>query len=399
MTAGAGAGAFEQQPLAGIPGTAKAGVAVEGTLADQNPRARPHRGFCKWIWSCQSHAEDLYNNFYVQIGIATLIVANFLMNMVEKQIDPTRDSYASTWDSLELFFTLIFTVELLLNMYGSWSMPFWHSGWNVFDFVVVSIGLLDICEVELPGPLMMLRMMRAFRVFRLFKRIKSLNKIVTALIRAVPGVMNAFLIMLIIMCIFAVLAVEFFHDVGLCTTIVMDEVIDVFNTGRDLCFGDEYFGTFFRSLYTLFQILTGDSWSEAVVRPILMRAPHSTIENIGASFFFVGFIIIHAIVLINVVVAVLLDKMANEDAEPTTDEDAAKAERERDDDEFIGALGDLVAGEDDDAAMTQKKDLRKEVQALRQQVDKVHAQLGTFQGDVKEQLNLICTTLNVGISV
>merc|ERR1712007_29422 len=139
------------------------------------------------------------------------------------------------------------------------------------------------------------------------------NAIVMSLIKAIPGVANAFLIMLIVMCIFGVLGVEFFRKVGgSCGSTVSP----VFTTGRDLCYGEEYFGTFARSLYTLFQILTGDSWSEAVVRPIVMNVPMQSYENVGANFFFVLFVIIHMFLLVNVVVAVLLDELAKANSEP-----------------------------------------------------------------------------------
>merc|ERR1719456_1258156 len=99
-------------------------------------------------------------------------------------------------------------------MYAYWLCRFWKSAWNVFDFIVVSIGLLTMFNAPLPGPFKMLRMMRAFRVFRLFKRIKSLNKIMVSLARAVPGVVNAFVILFIVMCIYSILAVEFYRDYG-----------------------------------------------------------------------------------------------------------------------------------------------------------------------------------------
>ena len=72
-----------------------------------------------------------------------------------------------------------------------------QSGWNVFDFIVVAVGILLMAAGDaLAGtPLSNLKMLRAFRVFRLFKRIKSLNKVVMSLLNAIPGVTNAFIIM------------------------------------------------------------------------------------------------------------------------------------------------------------------------------------------------------------
>ena len=66
-------------------------------------------------------------------------------------------------------------------------------------------------------------------------------------------------------------------------------------------YGQEYWGNFMKSLYTLFQVLTGESWSEAVARPLLEWSPVPT------AIYFVSFMLLNGIVLINVVVAVLLE--------------------------------------------------------------------------------------------
>lgn len=91
-------------------------------------------------------------------------------------------------------------------------------------------------------------------------------------------------------------------------------------SGRGYVHGIEYYGTFIRALYTLFQVMTGESWSEAVARPLIFGLYKN--DAIVVGFFFVSFIILTQIVLINVVVAVLLEKfVANEP--DGTEEDAA----------------------------------------------------------------------------
>ena len=141
---------------------------------------------------------------------------------------------------------------------------FWSSGWNIFDFIVVFAGLFLMSGVLSPGhPLSNLKMMRAFRVFRLFKRIESLNKVIMALLRAIPGVLNAFVIMVIFMMIYAILAVEYFAQLGqhfgaspYGTYVTYGEgrnnSIDA-ETTRGFVYGYEYYGTFTRALFTLFQ--------------------------------------------------------------------------------------------------------------------------------------------------
>ena len=192
----------------------------------------------------------------------------------------------------------------------------WPLRWNLFDFIVVAFSIPLMIGTDLGPVFGQLRMIRAFRVFRLFKRIKSLNKIISSLGNALPGIMNAALVQFLVMCIYAILGVDLFMDVG-------PESADYNRTGRHisersdlltergLTYGDEYFGTFFKSLYTLFQVLTGDSWSSVVARPAVFSSDYGW----RASIFFVSFVVICGIVLVNVAVAVLLEKMVDTDDE------------------------------------------------------------------------------------
>merc|ERR1740130_928767 len=169
-----------------------------------------------------------------------LIGTNFLTNIVEKEIDPHGDEHSEVFGYFELFYNICFTIELFVNMYAHWWKPFWKSSWNVFDVVVVTIGVVNTIKLPLPPAFAMLRMMRAFRVFRLFKRVHSLNKIIVAIAHAVPGVVNAFLILTIVMSIYAILAVEFYQNVGeLCEDSTHSD--RVFRTARGQCVGKEYF--------------------------------------------------------------------------------------------------------------------------------------------------------------
>ena len=160
---------------------------------------------------------------------------------------------------------------------------FFRGGWNIFDSLIVFLGTVSLielaCDIEiLPPSLGLLRPFRAFRVFRLFKRVPSLAKIMSSLAKAVPGVANAFLIMVIIMCIYAILAVEFFSDFGNegsyitfqdhksrgieaawsldVNGVILENRTVSSMTARGFTFGEEYYGTFMRALYTLFQVLT-----------------------------------------------------------------------------------------------------------------------------------------------
>ena len=280
----------------------------------------------------------LYNNPTVVFSVAAIILGNFLVNIIEKEMDPMGNLYTGTWAALDLVFNIVFLFELLLNMYGyAFRKRFFNSPWNCFDFFIVSVSVLLIIGGDnLPGELKKLKLLRAFRVFRLFKRIKSLNQIIVALIASIPGVLNALVIMIIFFCIYAILAVELFVPFGedgtypvywqeSCKTVggaacalpppgVNGTYTVSSMTARGYTNGYEYYGTFSRALFTLFQVMTGESWSEAIARPLIFGLYNNSIT---AAAYFVSFILLTQVVLINVVVAVLLDKFtAGDEPEP-----------------------------------------------------------------------------------
>jgi hypothetical protein len=341
----------------------------------------------------QEAVEVFYNSNPVQILVAIIIGLNFATNIIEKQIDPFGDTYSEVFTIFEFAYNLLFTIELGVNLYGHWCCPFFRSGWNIFDFVVVSIGIINTLKLPLPKAFSMLRMMRAFRVFRLFKRVRSLNKIIVAIAHAVPGVLNAFLILAIVMSIYAILAVEFFQNVGEnCHKHGSEDVW--FKTARGYCMGEEYFGTFGKSLYSFFQVLTGESWSEAVARPAIWYFIDDPIRAIGAGLFFVSYVLITAFVLTNVVVAVLLDKMVDPEV-------AAKADDEHPDAAELpsgaeSADGNGVEGAAGDVAKPDGKDTSPvpmgELEAIDSQVRKLSSFSTTMWTDLdtarKEMVSL-----------
>ena len=132
-------------------------------------------------------------------------MSNFLINIIEKEVDPLgrHNEVEGTFDNIYMFFNIVFLLELLVNMYAH-GLRFWISGWNLFDLVVVTIGVISMFHIKALQSIVVLRTVRAFRVFRLFKRVESLHKIIVALGHALPGVANALVVLLLVMCIYAV---------------------------------------------------------------------------------------------------------------------------------------------------------------------------------------------------
>jgi len=272
--------------------------------------------------------------------------------------------------------------ELIANMYshGGPQKKFFASGWNVFDTIIVMVGVLTMADVLKP-PLNKLKLMRAFRVFRLFKRVESLNKIIVALLRSVPGFVNAFFVMVVFFCIYAILAVELFRDFGEGGTYTTyDETTGIeaavnSTSSRGYLLGIEYYGSFMRALYTLFQVMTGESWSEAVARPLLFGWDRD--HAIVVSVFFVSFIILTQLVLINVVVAVLLENFVAEEPEEDVDGEVDKWLSDLDAKEAAAASND-IHNKLDKLLSTNDK-VSNEVAVLRTSVASLRAELNAIR--------------------
>jgi len=344
----------------------------------------------KSLWKHQVAVYDFYHDVnhkqsFVQGSVAFLIFSNFLCQVVQRQVDPAYThsddkSNETLWQAIDTIFNVLFLIELLINMYGSWMWPFLSQGWNLFDCFVVSIGILDLLSLmfgfSYPPQLKIVRLFRAFRVFRLFGRIESLKKILDTIWKAIPGVINAFILLLIVMSIYSVLAVDAFgglyQDACARTEANAEEPPPGSRTARNECYGSEYYGCFTAALYTLFQILTGESWSEAGVRPILhyfqtedsgtrnAEDKRGVMSTFGVSVFFVSFILINSFVILNVVVAVLLDGMSSKDPGGADDVGETASSPKEDRDSKPQYAKDLE---------TSMQDLNKEVADLKGKID------------------------------
>jgi voltage-gated sodium channel len=167
----------------------------------------------------------------------------------------------------------IFLVELTLKLYA-YGFGFFRSGWNVFDAFVILIGLLPQT-----GSLKALRALRVVRALRLLSVVPQMRAVVQALFDALPG-MGAVIVMLSI-------------------------VYYVFGVMATIMFGDafpDWFGTLGRSLYSLFQIMTLESWSMGIVRPVMDVYPY-------AWAFFVPFIVVTLFSVLNLFIGLLVNTM------------------------------------------------------------------------------------------
>jgi voltage-gated sodium channel len=168
---------------------------------------------------------------------------------------------------------VIFVLEMFAKL-AVYRLGFFRSGWNIFDLAIVGIALIPAA-----GPLTVLRALRILRVLRLLSVVPQMRSVVSALIGALPGMGSIAAVMSLIFYVGSVLATKLFGD----------------------SFPD-WFGSIGTSAYSLFQIMTLESWSMGIVRPVMEVYP-------WAWAFFVPFILVTSFAVLNLVVAVIVNSM------------------------------------------------------------------------------------------
>ena len=184
----------------------------------------------------------------------------------------------------------IFVVEIAAKLTAR-GFGFFKRGWNIFDFIIVGISLIPAAQ-----GLSVLRALRILRLLRVLSVTPSLRRVVEGLMSALPGMGSVFLLTGLIFYIAAVMATKLFGAAF-----------------------PEWFGTLGRSGYSLFQIMTLESWSMGIVRPVMEVFPY-------AWAFFVPFILVTTFAVVNLVVGLIVNSMQDAHHE----EDVEKTDNYRD---------------------------------------------------------------------
>ena len=173
---------------------------------------------------------------------AFCILCAFALDICEAQFLPVQGSKTGfIFFILDAILTFFFLLELMLNIFAhsyNGFEPFYSKGSNWFDTAIVIISVCNVIVSMVGGELpnaKLLRLLRLGRAVKLFKSLKDLNRLITAVSKSVVPVCNAFFILFIIAAIYAILGTNFFGTQS-----------------------PEYFLNFKTSLFTMFQVLSGD---------------------------------------------------------------------------------------------------------------------------------------------
>jgi voltage-gated sodium channel len=221
--------------------------------------------------------QENIKNFVQNSKFQNFIVALIIINGITMGLETSKEfmmSYGSIIHTFDKLVITIFTIEIILRIYAH-RTSFFKDTWSLFDFVIVAVSL-----VPATGGFEIFRILRVFRLFRLITVVPQMRKIVMALVSVIPGMLSIAALLMVFFYIFAIMATQLYNESF-----------------------PQWFGTLGESFYTLFQIMTLESWSMGIVRPIMEVHPY-------AWTFFIPFIFMVTFIMINLIVAVVVDAMA-----------------------------------------------------------------------------------------
>lgn len=241
------------------------------------------------------------------------IMGLILLNGITMGIETSKSmvlEYGSFFTLFNTFVVTVFTIEILLRIYV-YKTSFFKDPWSIFDFVIVAISL-----VPSNAGFEIFRVLRVLRLFRLITVVPQMKKIVMALLNVIPGIGSIAALLTLFFYIFAIMSTQLFGEKF-----------------------PEWFGTLGESFYTLFQVMTLESWSMGIVRPIMEVYPLAWV-------FFVPFIFVSTFIIVNLIIAIVVDAMNDMNA---SDEVAQVQEKQH----------------HTDALQEEVVNLRKDIQSLK----------------------------------
>ncbi|XP_060898616.1 sodium channel, voltage gated, type VIII, alpha subunit b isoform X2 [Labrus mixtus] len=289
-----------------------------GSKKPQKPIPRPQNKF-------QGMVFDFVTQQVFDISIMILICLNMVTMMVETDDQSKETEEVLYW--VNFFFIVVFTCEFVLKLFALRHYYF-TNGWNIFDVVVVILSIVgmflaDLIEKYFVSPTLfrVIRLARIGRILRLIKGAKGIRTLLFALMMSLPALFNIGLLLFLVMFIFSIFGMSNFgyvkHGAG---------IDDMYN-----------FETFGNSMIILFMITTSAGW-DGLLLPILNYPPDCDplLENSGTPntgdcgnpsvgiFFFVMYIIISFLIVVNMYIAIILENFSvatEESADPLSEDD------------------------------------------------------------------------------
>ncbi|XP_026827705.1 sodium channel protein para isoform X5 [Ooceraea biroi] len=260
---------------------------------------------CCWLWlEFQKYVSFLVFDPFVELFITLCIVVNTLFMALDHH-DMDKDM-ERVLKSGNYFFTATFGIEATLKLVAMSPKYYFQEGWNIFDFIIVALSLLELGLEGVQG-LSVLRSFRLLRVFKLAKSWPTLNLLISIMGRTVGALGNLTFVLCIIIFIFAVMGMQLFGK-------NYTDNVDRFPDG-DLPRWN--FTDFMHSFMIVFRVLCGE-WIESMWDCML-------VGDVSCIPFFLATVVIGNLVVLNLFLALLLSNFGSSNlSAPTADNDTNK---------------------------------------------------------------------------
>ena len=236
----------------------------------------------RFIFQMNKLREIVESNLFERLIVGLIIINAITLGL--ETYKPVMDIIGSALHVIDRLILSVFVAELLVK-FIIYQNRFFHSPWRIFDLIVVSIALIPSS-----GAFSVLRALRILRVLRLVSVVPSLRRVIGGLLNALPGMGSIMLLLALVFYVFSVMATKLF--------------------GADF---PEWFGSLGASAYSLFQIMTLESWSMGIVRPVMEAYP-------WAWAFFIPFIACTTFTVLNLFIGVVVSAMQKEHDEDASHE-------------------------------------------------------------------------------
>lgn len=245
------------------------------------------------IAEMQHKARKLVDSSAFQKSIVALIILSAILVGIETNVNLYREHH-SLFRLLDYIVLILFTVEIIVRFVacGSSVRRFFSDPWNTFDFSIVAVCYLPLGAQYFT----VLRLARILRVYRLINKVPRLNILVRTLLDSLPSI--GYLLILLFM---------HFYVYG--TT-------GVFLFGRN---DPENFGNLSAAFMSLFEIITLEGWidlyeiqrlgCDAVYEGNSILCPDSDPKPVAAAVYFISFILIGAMIMLNLFIAVITNSL------------------------------------------------------------------------------------------
>ena len=217
------------------------------------------------------------NTLFEWTTVAVILISSLAIGAKSYTLPPQAETGLVL---LNAVVTAYFLAEICIRIIAAGGFrPFFRAGWNIFDFIIVTISLIPVPEEQ--DYVLLARLLRLFRVMRLIYIVPQLRLMVGALLRVLPRINYVALMMFIIFYIYGVIGNSMFEKVD-----------------ADL------WGDVGLAMLTLFRVATLEDWTDVM---------YATMEHYPLSWiYFVTFIFLSAFVFLNMMIGVIVESLNEE---------------------------------------------------------------------------------------